>query len=65
MAGQQVHHPLGKRGKDNHDAYPYNGVWIIDQESFSIALPMFLLIFGLPQSCFGVAMIWCLSKGWV
>ena len=59
MTGQQVLNPLDKWGKENHDVYPYNSVWIIDQETFSIALPMFLLMFGVPQSCFGVAMIWC------
>ena len=38
MTGQQSHNPLDKRGKANHDVYPYNGVWIIEQETFSIAL---------------------------
>ena len=61
MAGQQIHNPLDKRGKDDQNVYPFNGVWIIDQEAFSIALPMFLLIFGVPQSCFEVAMIWVIK----
>ena len=30
MTGQQVHNPSDKRGKENHDVYPYSGVWIID-----------------------------------
>ena len=63
MAVYQVQNPLDKRGKEDYDIYPYNGVWINDQETFCIALPMFLLIFEVPQSCFEVAMIWCLRLG--
>ena len=59
MTGQRIHNLLDKRGKEIHDVYPYHDVWIIEQETFSIALPMFLLIFRVPQSCLGVAMIWC------
>jgi hypothetical protein len=48
MTGQQICIPLDERGKENHDVYPYNGVWIIDQEIFSIALSMFFLMIGIP-----------------
>src|SRR3989337_4300397 len=36
--------------------------WIIDQETFGKVFPMFLLIFGIPQSCFVAARIWCQIK---
>jgi hypothetical protein len=63
VSGDQSHGHLVNRGKKNHDMHPYNGVWRTDQETFSIALSMFLLIFGIPQSCFEVAMIWCSKQG--
>ena len=31
LSGWQICNPLDERGKENHDVYPYNYVWIIDQ----------------------------------
>ena len=43
-----VENPLGEwREFSRH--YPYNGVWIIEQETFSIGLQMFLFKIGVPQ----------------
>ena len=63
--GQQAHNPLDKTDKEDRDIYPNNGVWLIDQVTFSVALTMFLLNLGVAQSCFGVAMTWCLFKDWI
>ena len=61
MIGLQVRNHLDK-GARNLKCYPYNGVWIIDQEKFSIVLQMFLLMIGVPQTCFEIALIWSLGK---
>ena len=37
MTGYNIENPLGK-GREISCHYPYNGVWIIDQEAFSIGL---------------------------
>jgi hypothetical protein len=37
--------------------------WIIDQEAFTNVLPMFLLVFGIPPSCFEVVITWCFQQG--
>jgi hypothetical protein len=34
----------------------------MDQRSFSNVLPVLLLIFGIPQSCFEVALTWCFRE---
>ena len=47
MTGYNVENPLGK-GREISCHYPYNGVWIIEQETFSIGLQMFLLKIGVP-----------------
>ena len=47
MTGYNVENPLGK-GREISWHYPYNGVWIIEQEPFSIGLQMFLLKIGVP-----------------
>ena len=62
MTGYNVENPLGK-GREIPCHYPYNGVWIIEQEIFSIGLQMFLLKIGVPQSCFEIAFTWSSSKG--
>jgi hypothetical protein len=59
MMGQQIQEHLDKRAREGSGHYPYNGVWIVDQEAFSVALPMFMMVFGIPQPCFEAAMIWC------
>ena len=43
--GEQVPNHLDKR-QGIFKMYPYNGVWINDQETFSIALPMSSLMIG-------------------
>ena len=43
----KVENPLGK-GREISWHYPYNGIWIIEQETFSIGLQMFLLKIGVP-----------------
>ena len=54
MTGYNVEKSLGKgRGISRH--YPYNGVWIIEQETFSIGLQMFLLKIRVSQTCFEIA----------
>ena len=35
--------PVRQRGKELNEVYPYNGVWIIEQETFSIGLQMFFV----------------------
>ena len=47
MTGYNVENPLGK-GREISGHYPGNGVWIIEQETFSIGLQMFLLEIGVP-----------------
>ena len=42
---------------------PISGVWIIEQETFSIVLQMFLLKIGVPQTCFEIVLTWSSSKG--
>jgi hypothetical protein len=59
IAVQPVPKHLDKRGEEKFMTLPIQGVWITDQETFGIALPMYLLMFGVPGSCFEVAMIWC------
>mgnify|MGYP005830403293 CR=1 FL=1 len=59
--GYNVENSLGKVREISWH-YPYNGVWIIEQETFSIGLQMFLLKIGLPQTCFGIALSWSSSK---
>jgi hypothetical protein len=59
MIEQQVQKHADKGVREESWYYPYNGVWIIDQETFGNVLPMFLWIFGIPQSCFKLALIWC------
>jgi len=48
MIGQQVQKYLDKGETEESWYYPHHGVWIINQETFSIALPMFLLIYRVP-----------------
>ena len=61
VTGYNVENHLGKgRGISCH--YPNNGVWIIEQETFSIGLQMFLLKIGVPQTCFEIALTWTLGK---
>jgi len=62
MIGLQVLSRLD-RGQGIYEVYPYNGVWIIDQETFSIAPPMFLVMFGVTQSYFWIALTWSSGKG--
>ena len=62
MTGYNVENSLGKRREISRH-YPYNGVWIIEQETFSIGLQMFLLKIGLPHTCFEIALTWSSSKG--
>ena len=57
MIGYNVENPLGK-GREISLHYPYNGVWIIEQETFSIGLQMFLSKIGVPQACFEIALTW-------
>ena len=47
MIGYKVENTLGK-GREISGHYPGNGVWIIEQETFSIGLQMFLLKIGVP-----------------
>ena len=42
MTGYYVENPLGE-GREISWRYPYNGVWIIEQETFSIGLQMFFV----------------------
>ena len=57
VTGYNVENHLGKgRGISCH--YPNNGVRIIEQETFSIGLQMFLLKIGVPQTCFKIALTW-------
>ena len=59
MIGQQDQKYLDKGAREESLYYPYNGVRIIDQETFSVVLPMFLLMYEVPLSCFEVAITWC------
>jgi hypothetical protein len=36
VSGDQRHGHLDKRGKENHDMHPYNGIWISDQEHLAL-----------------------------
>ena len=47
MTGYNVEDSLGK-GREIACHYPYNGVWIIEQETISFGLQMFLLKIGVP-----------------
>ena len=47
MIGYKVENTLGKGGEISGH-YRGNGVWIIEQETFSIGLQMFLLKIGVP-----------------
>ena len=47
MTGYNVENSLGK-GREISWHYPYNGVWIIEQETFSIGLQIFLLKIEVP-----------------
>ena len=62
MTGYNVENPLGK-GRQISWRYPYDGVWIIDQEKLSIAFQIFLLMNGVPQTCFEIALTWSSGKG--
>ena len=42
---------------------PIQRCWIIEQETFSIGLQMFLLKIGVPQTSFEIALTWSSSKG--
>ena len=57
MTGYNVENPLGKGGEISRH-YPYNGVRIIEQETFSIGLRMFLLKIRVSQTCFEIALTW-------
>ena len=62
MTGYNVENPLGK-GRKISGHYPYNGIPIIEQETFSIGIQMFLLKIGVPQICFETVLTWSSSKG--
>ena len=47
VAGYHVENPLGK-GREISWHYPYNGVWIIEQETISFGFQMFLLKIRVP-----------------
>ena len=57
MTRYNVENSLGK-GREFSRYYPYSGVWIIEQETFSIGLQMFLLKIRVPQTCFEIALTW-------
>ena len=57
MTGYNVENSLGKRREISRH-YPYSGVWIIEQETFSIGLQMFLLKIGVPKTCFEIVSTW-------
>src|SRR3954466_2517896 len=61
MTGYNVENSLGKRREISRH-YPYSGVCIIEQETFSIGLQMFLLKIGVSQTCFEIALTWSSSK---
>ena len=61
VTGYNVENHLGK-WTGISCLYPNNGVWIIEQETFSIGLQMFLLKIGVPQTCFEIALTWSLGK---
>ena len=61
MSGYNVENPLGKR-REISCHYPYNGVWIIEQETISFGLQMFLSKIGVPQTCFEIALTWSIGK---
>ena len=47
MTVYNVENSLGK-GREISWHYPYSSVWIVDQETFSIGLQIFLLKIGVP-----------------
>ena len=49
-------------GEKFHDITHTTGFGIIEQETFSIGLQMFLLKIGVPQTCFEIALTWSSSK---
>ena len=61
MTGYNLENSLGK-GREISGHYPYNDVWIIEQETFSIGLQKFLLKTGVPHTCFEIALTWSSSK---
>ena len=67
QAAHDIHDRIESRklfryGREFSCHYPYNGVWIIEQETFSIGLQMFLLKIGVPVTCFEIALTWSSSK---
>ena len=62
MTGYAVENPLGK-GREIPRHYPYNGVSIIEQETFRIGLQDVFLKIGVPQTCFKISLTWSSSKG--
>ena len=62
MTRYNIENPLGK-GRETSWHYPYSSVWIIEQETFSIGLQMFLLKIGVPQTCIEIALTLSSSKG--
>ena len=61
MTGYNVENSLGM-GREISCHYPNNGVWIIEQETFSMELQVFLLKTGVPQTCFEIVVTWSSSK---